>query len=450
MYDKNNANEITTPPTGISFNKETGVLTVTSEAAATTVNIRATSTNSSDETISRSVKVDIHGLAFDFGSADEVADGYTAVTATTAYTAASGYGLASGTPTVDGTADETADSDSLKGSFKFQAKVEAEKIYKVTVNYSGSLASEYVNADLTGVEYTNATKGAVTYEIPVIDDVLDLTFTNATVSSIVIEKEADKQPGGKPNVYTIGDSTIANNGSWAYVLAANVANYTDLTALATFSNNGRGGKNLSTYYTGGELIDRVLTQIKPGDYVMIGDMGTNGMGSKFEESFDYYIDACEAMGAKVILNSYSPHGAVGDYASGYNSATHTFTSYRQDSYDNIVRSIYAERSDATNAKYDENIVGFVDIGKMADAAFNAYVADYATNEYADEDAAAQAIIKCFGDHNHYSNGTIAAQLMIEGYGTGADAKGIVKTLVEILTADLTPSSSNSSSDSATE
>jgi hypothetical protein len=171
-------------------------------------------------------------------------------------------------------------------------------------------------------------------------------------------------------------------------------------------------------------------------------MGTNGMGSKFEESFNYYIDACEAMGAKVILNSYSPHGAVGGYASGYNSTTHTFTSYRQDDYDKIVRSIYAERSDATNEKYDENIIGFVDIGKMADAAFNAYVADYAANNYADEDAAAQAIIACFSDHNHYSNDTIAAQLMIEGYGTGADAKGIVKTLVEILTADLTPSSSN--------
>ena len=73
---------------------------------------------------------------------------------------------------------------------------------------------------------------------------------------------------------------------------------------------------------------------------------------------------------------------------------------------------------------------------MADAAFNAYVADYAANGYADENAAAQAIINCFGDHNHYSNGPIAAQLMIQGYGTGADAKGIVKSLIEILTADL--------------
>ena len=73
---------------------------------------------------------------------------------------------------------------------------------------------------------------------------------------------------------------------------------------------------------------------------------------------------------------------------------------------------------------------------MADAAFNAYVNDYATNGYASKDAAAQAIIKCFGDHNHYSNGTIAAELMIKGYGAGADAKGIVKSLYEIISADL--------------
>ena len=73
-----------------------------------------------------------------------------------------------------------------------------------------------------------------------------------------------------------------------------------------------------------------MVNIRPGDYVMIGDMGTNGMGSAFEASFNYYIDACEAMGAKIILNSYSPHGAVQEYAKVYESSTNTFTSYRQD------------------------------------------------------------------------------------------------------------------------
>ena len=65
---------------------------------------------------------------------------------------------------------------------------------------------------------------------------------------------------------------------------------------------------------------------------MIGDMGTNGMGSAFEASFNYYIDACEAMGAKIILNSYSPHGAVQEYAKVYDSSTNTLDVYKRQVY----------------------------------------------------------------------------------------------------------------------
>jgi hypothetical protein len=80
-------------------------------------------------------------------------------------------------------------------------------------------------------------------------------------------------------------------------------------------------------------------------------------------------------------------------------------------------------------KNDADYLGFVEIGKNADAAFNAYVADYAKNGYSSADAAAQAIIKCFTDHNHYSNGTLACDLMLNGYG---DVKGIVAQMVDIL------------------
>lgn len=430
MYDKNNVNEAGSIE-GVTFDAATGTLTVTSKAKAQVIYIRATGTNTDGDTINRSVKVTIHGLAFDFGAGtdEDVVEGYTAVTPTTVYTDTSGYGIASGTPTVGGTASiEDPDSDTLDGNFKFQVKVTPAKVYNVTVNYSGTAASEYVNSDLAGIAWTNESKNAVTYAVPVIDDVLDITFSNASVSSIVIEKQDDKSAGALPHIYTVGDSTIANNGSWAYVMNRDYASYEKLPELATFSNNGRGGKNLSTYYTGGEFRDRVLVNIRPGDYVMIGDMGTNGMGSFFEDDFNYYVDACIALGAKVILNSYSPHGCVADYAGGYDAATQTFNSYRQDEYDNIVRAIYAERVAAN----DTNIVGFVDIGKNADAAFNAYVDDYAANGYDSRDAAAQAIIACFGDHNHYSNGPLAAELMINGYG---DKNGIVQELVRILSED---------------
>ena len=48
------------------------------------------------------------------------------------------------------------------------------------------------------------------------------------------------------------------------------------------------------------------------------------MNSTFEDDLNYYIDAAEAMGAKIIINSYTPHGAVANYAKGYNQTTHTF------------------------------------------------------------------------------------------------------------------------------
>lgn len=443
LYDKNNTNPATVE--GVTF--ANGVLTVTKNAKPCVVTVRATSTNSNGETITNAVKVTIHGLAFDFGAGtdEDVVSGYTPITPTTAYTAKAGYGI-EGSPTVGGTASlDDADTDNLAGTFTFKANVTPNKVYKVKVNYQGTAAFENISADLSGVVRTNAAKNTQEYLAYVHDDgVLDITFSNYTykendqnktvepqVSSIVIEKTDDKTipAGGKPNVYTVGDSTIANNGSWAYVLNRDQANYPELTALATFSNNGRGGKNLSSYYTGGELWDRVVTNVRAGDYVMIGDMGTNGMGTDFKGSFTYYVDACLARGAKVILNSYSPHMYVGAYANCYDSTTHTFNGWRQDSYDNIVREIYEERKD--------EFAGFVEIGKNADASFTAYAADYAKNGYDSTEAAAQAIIACAGstpgnpDHNHYSNGTIAAKLMIEGYGS---TKGIVAQLVDILSA----------------
>lgn len=460
MYDKNNQAPLANTD-AISFDAATATLTVTSAAEPTVVYIRATGTNSENQTISRSIAVNIHGLSFDFGS-NAAAEGYTAVTPTTSYTETSGYGIVSGSPTVNGEGTvEDADADSLKGAFKFQAKVVPNKVYDVTINYSGTATYEAVNRDLTGIAKTNASKSAATYTIAVTGDgILDIDFNSSSeVSSIVIEKQADKQPGGKPNVFSVGDSTEHNHGSWGYQLTRDFNKYTDLNSLVTWSSQGQGSQNLGSYYNNGNLMERVLINIKPGDYVTIGNMGTNGMGSDFEGSFNAYVDACEAMGAKVILNSYSPHGAMGDYANCYDAETHTFTGYRQDAYDVTVRKIYEERSTEGGEKYDPNVIGFVDIGKMADAAFNAYVADWENNTYNKEyksidEAAAELkdglkdehdvviITGSFKDHNHYGDSgysEMAGTLMLEGYrevGNLPGADGIVKTVTNIIKADL--------------
>lgn len=422
---------------GVTFDASSGTLTVTSEASPMQIVIRATGQNSDSEDITKSVKVNIHGMKFDFGTTDEeaVAEGFTAVGATTTYTAANGYGIVSGSPAAGGTASDTdATTDYLEGAMQFDLNVTKGEFYEVEITYQGTLTTGYVNSDLAG--YTLGTYDemtTVTYTIPATMDVIDLHIADATavarIAQVIVTKMTKRQKRAKRVVHHIGDSTSANNGSWAYRLKNLISTeYPELEALCTFHNDGAGSRNLATYYTEGKLAS-VLRDIYPGDVLMLGNMGTNGMGSSFEDDVNYYLDAAEALGAQIILNSYTPHGAVGNYTSGYNSTTNTFDSYRKDSYDNIIRSVAEER-----ATSDDSYLGFVEIGKNADAIFNAYVADYAANGYESADAAAQAIIACFTDHNHYSNGTLACNLMLNGYG---EVKGIVEQLTEILTPKVT-------------
>ena len=444
IYDKNNVNKYNLPD-GISFDASVGTISVTSAAVPCVFTVRATGESSDGKILSRSVKVTVHGLSFDFGSgADEsVTEGYTDINPLTTYTVSRGYGIegsakAEGTPSID-----NAESDYLSGDFTFKAKVTKGKHYRVKIAFSGDLVSEYVSEALSGHERTLAAEGTThtgytvkteeiteqVYDIPVVDDVMDLKFSGARVAYISIEK-VEKTAAEKPNIWSVGDSTIGNSGSYAYNLARDQANYPELTALADYHNNGKGSRNLKTYYTQGWL-DNILINIRPGDIVTIGNMGTNpgGMsGTQFKAPLDYYVDACLAMGAKVILTSYTPHGCVEGYEYVYDKTTHTFHGCREDAYDSLgIRVIYEERKD------DPDILGFIDIGLNADNAFNEYVADYAKNGYENEDAAAKAIMDCFGDHNHYGNGgrsQLAGDLMLNGYGT---APGIVSELVRVLT-----------------
>lgn len=315
--------------------------------------------------------------------------------------------------------------------------VEKGNFYSVEVTYQGVLTTGYINGDLSGYTLgTHTTMKTETYTIPATRNIIDLHVADAdathvgNITKATATVQAPRQKRKKRVVHHIGDSTSANNGSWAYRLKGLVGTtYPELAALCDFHNDGAGGRNLSTYYAEGKLA-AVLNDIYPGDVVMLGNNGTNGMGSNFEADVNYYLNAAEMLGAQVILNSYTPHGAVSSWTSGYNSSTNTFDSYRTDGYETVVRSVASQR-----AKNDPDYLGFVEIGKNADAAFNAYVKDYEKNGYASADAAAQAIIKCFTDHNHYSNGTLACDLMLNGYG---DVKGIVKQMVEILSEEPEP------------
>ena len=441
-YDKDNTVPVGSPDGAIHFDAATGVLTVKATASPTVLTIRATGLNSKNETLTKAVKVNIHGMKFDFGPTDDaaIAEGFTPVGPSTAYSATNGYGIKSGTAvaaTVGGGSPATATNDYLQGAIEFDFKVTKGDFYTVEITYQGILTTGYINSDLAGYELGNHTSLSTdTYTIPATVDIVDLHIANADathvaqIAQVTITKEPKRQKRGKRVVHHIGDSTSANSGSWAYRLAGMSTTYPELFSLCAFQNNGRGGRNLSTYYMQGHLYN-VLRDIYPDDIVMLGNNGTNGMGNSFEADMNYYLDAAEALGAKVIINSYTPHGAVSNYAGGYNSTTATFSSYRKDSYETIVRKVAQQRENN-----DDNYLGFVEIGRNADAIFNAYAKDYAANGYANANAAAQAIITCFTDHNHYSNGTLACDLMLNGYKT-TDAKGIVQQLVDILKSETT-------------
>lgn len=368
----------------VKFDAATGILSIASSAQPTSLIIRGTCKDSDGKDLKKDVTVNIRPTSFVFD------------TPVTKY-----------------------DIDIHPGAF-----------YTVEITYQGVLTTGYINSDLLGYELgTNTTMKTVSYTVPGTTDKIDLQVATgenvsaAGITAINVTKQAPRKKRAKRVVHHIGDSTSANSGSWAYRLSGMSSTFPELFALCDFKNNGAGGRNLSTYYMQGKLYG-VLLDIYPEDIVMFGNNGTNGMGNSYEADMNYYLDAAEALGAKIIINSYSPHGAVSNYSSGYNSTTHTFDSYRKDSYETIVRKVAAQRE-----KSDNNYLGFVEIGKNADAAFNAYVADYSKNGYTSADAAAQAIINCFADHNHYNKGTLAGDLMLKGYGS---VKGIVAQLTEIL------------------
>lgn len=313
---------------------------------------------------------------------------------------------------------------------RYTTSVEKGEVYRVVVTYQGELTTGYVNSDLAGyVLGYHDSMATDTLEIACPRDVLDLRIGAdktgvAKIADVKLTKLERQKRKGKVKVHHIGDSTSAGDGSWARVLEKEY-DKSPLAALCDFSNRGIGGRNLGIYYQQGKLAE-VLRDICPGDIVMVGNNGTNGMNSTFEDDLNYYIDAAEAMGAKIIINSYTPHGAVANYAKGYNQTTHTFDNYRRDAYDVVVRKVATQR-----AQSDVGYLGFVEIGQHADAIFNAYVADFKANGYASKDDAAQAIIKCFKDHNHYNQGELACHLMLYGYPT-CPKPGIVAQIQTLL------------------
>lgn len=403
--------EIVSPADGINIDETTGKITVDSSAKPSTITVLAKALSSSGEEITRSADIIIYSLNFVFGSGS-AADNQTIVTADTVYNDALGFGI-------EGSA-RNADGYIYGSDLVFKANTEPGRVYKITVNYEGTLYLEKFDGYLTGIKKdTNTEIKTNTYEVAVVGDgktvgkgVLDLNLSGeGKLASLQIEQLDDKTAGSKPIWIEIGDSTVAQNPSWGYVLASNDnwSLYPELLdSIEGFKNMGRGARQLTSFYNEG-LLDSVLRTVRPGDVVSISGMGTNGYDgtiNDFKDQLNYYIDSIAEMGGKVILGSYTPNGNWGAYKDKvYDPQTETFRGKRYDDYDVALYEVYISRAE------DENILGYIDIGSIADRLMTSEVKKArdeagSTGDAADAAAAARAdeILKWYpNDFNHYTS-----------------------------------------------
>lgn len=400
LYDANNEKELSTE--GIEL-KSDGTLTVFSSAKPQCVSIRAISENAEKIEISRAVKVSVYNNKFTFGA--DVSN-YTTVTAADKYNDNRGYGIV-------GTALDS--NGKITGTdFGFKVKLENGNVYNITAVYKGTVKCERIDSYLDGFERVKSTLESDTYQTAVFGDgIFDITFSGSgELSSLVIEK-VDRKANTKPSWWTIGDSTIQQNGSWAYTIASDsttdLSKYPTLaSSVSSFHNSGRAGRQHRSYYAEG-LMNNLLCGIKPGDIVSISGMGTNDSSSDKEDFKRYnnqYIDAIEDMGGKVILGSYTPTGNYGVTAGKvYDADNIIFKGMRTDAYDTAIREVYRERTD------DDNIIGFIDIGQISDnlmtndvrAEYNKAAAEGKTIGEARAAAQAKAdeMMSWWKDYNHY-------------------------------------------------
>ncbi|MCI8405257.1 MAG: hypothetical protein HFE49_10225 [Clostridia bacterium] len=396
LYNAENTAKIT--PTGISINSSTGELTVSEDTAAQIIGIRA-----SNGDISKFVRVNVYDLKFAFGTGS-VKDGYTPVSASTTYSENRGYGI-EGTATV---------GNGTMSNLTFKVKLEKGKVYNVKAKYNGKIVCEKINSSLTGFERLKSALETDTYDVAIFgDNIMDITVPKDSVIASVEITPVTKTNASKPDWWTIGDSTVQQNGSWGYTIAAtettDLSKYPELAEVVNgFHNSGKAGEQHRNFYSNGRL-NSILTKMNIGDVVSISGMGTNDSSSTLEQFKAYdeaYMNAIIDMGGYVILGSYTPSGNYGaTEGKVYDADTMTFKGMRTNAYDRAIRELYEENRD------NPKLLGFIDIGKIADEKMTADVkAVYDTeisegkNETGARTAAnvkAEEMMAWWKDYNHY-------------------------------------------------
>ena len=381
---------------GVSIDASSGRLTVAADALPRTIYVKAGSGG-----YTRLAKTVLYSLKFSFGTA--AVSGYTQVMSDTSYSAARGFGI-------EGQATDEASAIAGSG-VTFKVKLQKGRVYSVKAKYEGTIRCEGINSELPGFDRTKASLAEDTYNVAVFgDDVMDITLPSGGRLASVEITPAKKTAAAKPDWWTIGDSTVQQNGSWGYTIAASsttdISKYPELAAkINGFHNSGQAGRQHRSYYTEG-MLNNVLTRMNPGDIVSISGMGTNDSSSgkaQFRAYDEIYLNAILDMGGYVILGSYTPTGNYGETQGRvYDADTMTFKGMRTKAYDLAIRELYEDYKD------NDHVLGFIDIGRMADEKMTADVKaayDEASGDEAAKRAAANAraeeMMAWWKDYNHY-------------------------------------------------
>ncbi len=275
---------------------------------------------------------------FDFGNG-KVATGFTQVTNADTYSKETGYGFESveNVKCFDRNNGNELRSDFCTSDkpFYFSAKV-AEGNYKVSVTFGDSEndTNNVVKAEIRRLmlENVETKKGKFRSETFIVnvrtpqfpngevklkdrektseawawDEKLTLEFNgkNPTVNAIEIEKI-----DSIPTIFLMGDSTVCDQpgepyASWGQMITR------FFTPKIAVANHAESGESLKSSF-GAKRLDKVLSLLKTGDYVMIqfahNDSKERGEGigafTSYKTSLKQYVAAIRAKGGTPILVS---------------------------------------------------------------------------------------------------------------------------------------------------
>lgn len=271
---------------------------------------------------------------FDFGNG-AVKDGYTQVQSTAAYTADMKYGF---TDITKVTAGSTADADTLKGDYlisdgttfnvdlqpgDYRVNVtfgDTASVSAVDVGVERQFGKDYNGADayLLNMIKISAAQAAAgeflekSFTVSLIDNQLNLDFVGnaAKINGLEIYKLPGRAAGTIPTVYLASDSTVQTYDSY-YKPQAGWGQMLNkfFTGDVNIDNKAIGGRSSRSFISEGRL-DVILSEIKPGDYLLLQwghNDATYTRPERYVSETDFptyikmYIDGVRQRGATPVL-----------------------------------------------------------------------------------------------------------------------------------------------------